>query len=200
MEMFLGTSSAEWLCWYVFCHGTDRHLLVPWVVRIDRVWFFGRYFIDDVCSCLHRFWLRIPVWFCRWILSWKSAHDRNVSRILYWRWPWINITAEGYYKQIKMRCWSDGCLFPAATVAEEGGLFIGDDFEFLSGVADLFKVGEDIIAVLAEVGVFDDIGYSLLVVVDWVKRWLLSFLLQINTNSRRCYLSAFILSFKLGLL
>lgn len=69
----------------------------------------------------------------------------------------------------------------------------------MSGVADLFKVGEDIIAVLAEVGVFDDIGYSLLVVVDWVKRWLLSFLLQINTNSRRCYLSAFILTFNLGL-
>ena len=78
-------------------------------------------------------------------------------------------------------------LIPAAAKSEELALLILYDLKLIGGVAHLSKVGEYFLTVFAKINFFDYAHDLFFVVVNCVNHFVLYFLLQINTNTLKCY-------------
>jgi len=84
---------------------------------------------------------------------------------------------------------------PAAAKIEEFVLLILYDLKLIGGVSNLPKVREYFLSVFAKISFFDYAHDLFLAVVNCVKHFVLYFLLQINTNTLKCYFKAFTLTF-----
>jgi len=88
--------------------------------------------------------------------------------------------------RVSTMLWS--LVIPAAANTEEGAFFVPENFEFISGIACLLKLLQDILLVLVEVDLLYYFGQFLLIISDYVPPFVLLLSLHANTKILICCL------------